>query len=349
MSEIFPIRRSARALAKRREPLPWPRDRDFRILSIDGGGIKGIFPAAVLAGIEEHYLGGRSVGRYFDLISGTSTGGIIALGLGAGLAASVILDLYLKHGGAIFPGTSDTFAGRMKGHMRRARQLTAYAYDREPLQTLLQATFGPKVLQDSVCRLNIPAFEGRHGEVFVFKTPHHPDFKIDATEAMTTVALATAAAPTFFRSLPNKGYVMVDGGVWANNPTMVALTDAMSCFDVDRHRICILSIGCGNEPFVVTQKLMSGGMWHWRKGIFAAMHLQSQNALGQARLLVGADRILRIEPPLLSPPVAMDDYPRAKSLLPSAATMAVTEFGAEVQTRFLGGPATSCVGNVAKS
>src|ERR1700686_5214772 len=69
---------------ERRERLHWPADKPFRILSIDGGGIKGIFPAAVLASLEEQYLGGQSIAPYFDLIVGTSTGGIIALGLGAG-------------------------------------------------------------------------------------------------------------------------------------------------------------------------------------------------------------------------------------------------------------------------
>lgn len=339
VAQPAPVKRSAGALAKRREPLPWPRDRDFRILSIDGGGIKGIFPAAVLAGIEERLLGGGSIARYFDLVAGTSTGGIIALGLGAGLTAGAVRDLYLKHGGEIFPGTADTLAGRLMGRWRGMRQLAAYTYNRAPLEALLQTALGTKVLRDSACRLNIPAFEGRHSEVYVFKTPHHPDFKLDAKELMTTAALSTAAAPTFFRSLENKGYVMVDGGVWANNPTMIAVTDAMSCFDLSRHRISILSIGCGAEPFVVTKKLMGGGLWHWRKMIFAAMHLQSQNAIGQARLLVGAERVLRIEPPAVSPAIGMDDYPRAKSLLPGAAATAIAELGDEIQARFLYGTA----------
>lgn len=331
-------RRSAGALAKRREPVPWPRDRDFRILSIDGGGIKGIFPAAVLAGIEERFLGGRSIGLYFDLVAGTSTGGIVALGLGAGLTASTVYDLYLEHGAAIFPGNRDSFAGRLKIWLRRARQHAAYAYDREPLQRLLERTFGGKSLRDSVCRLNIPAFEGRHSEVYIFKTPHHQDFKLDARESMVTAGLATAAAPTFFRALQNNGYVMIDGGVWANNPAMVAVVDALSCFDLDRHRVTVLSIGCGAEPFMVTEKIMTGGLWQWRKMVFAAMHLQSQNALGQARLLVGADRLLRIEPPAFTPPIDLDDYRRASALLPKAATDAVATHGEEIARRYLNDP-----------
>src|SRR3984893_7186166 len=74
--------------------------KDFRILSLDGGGIRGVFPAALLARFEEHLE--HPIGRYFDLIAGTSTGGIIAIGLGLGQSAGDILNLYVEHGRAIF-------------------------------------------------------------------------------------------------------------------------------------------------------------------------------------------------------------------------------------------------------
>ena len=101
--------RSAGAIAQRRVPQAWPKDRRFRILSIDGGGIRGIFPAAVLAGLERRYAGGSSIASYFDLVAGTSTGGILALGLGAGFSARDLFDLYALRGGEIFP----PFAGRV--------------------------------------------------------------------------------------------------------------------------------------------------------------------------------------------------------------------------------------------
>ena len=101
--QLTPTRRSAGSLRERRVPLPWPKDREFRILAIDGGGIRGIFPATILAGLEERYLGGASVVGYFDLIAGTSTGGIIGLGLAAGLTSAELKDLYVERGGEIFP------------------------------------------------------------------------------------------------------------------------------------------------------------------------------------------------------------------------------------------------------
>ena len=95
--------RSAGAIPQRRVPQAWPKDRRFRILSIDGGGIRGIFPAAFLAGLERRYTGGRSIASCFDLVAGTSTGGILALGLGAGYSAAELRDLYIERGSEIFP------------------------------------------------------------------------------------------------------------------------------------------------------------------------------------------------------------------------------------------------------
>src|SRR5687767_14051163 len=105
--------RSAGAIPQRRVPQAWPKDRRFRILSIDGGGIRGIFPAGVLAGLERRYTGGRPLTSYFDLLAGTSTGGILALGLGAGYTAAQLLDLYVRRGCEVFPP-----AGRIKSWLR---------------------------------------------------------------------------------------------------------------------------------------------------------------------------------------------------------------------------------------
>ncbi len=101
-----PPRRSDGTQQDRRQPLPWPKDRPFRILSVDGGGICGILPAAVLAELEGRFLEGRSIARHFDMIAGTSTGGIIALALAHGLTARKIRDVYVERGGNIFPPPS---------------------------------------------------------------------------------------------------------------------------------------------------------------------------------------------------------------------------------------------------
>jgi patatin-like phospholipase/acyl hydrolase len=329
-----PARRSDGTIQGLRVPQPWPKDRPFRILAIDGGGICGILPASILAEVERRYLSGASVAPYFDLIAGTSTGGIIALALAHGVPASAIRDIYVKEGGKIFPSASKL--GRLYRLFVRGYR---YLYEREPLQSELERIFGDAVLGDAETRLCIPAFEGRFGEPWIYKTPHHPDYKLDRSERMVTVGLATAAAPTFFEALPNEGYVMIDGGLWANNPVMNAVVDALSCFDLDRRQIQILSLGCGETTFQVSAAMAKGGMFHWYNAITAAMRAQSKNALGQAFLLIGKDQVMRLDAPETARAIRLDDHCRAAAELPNLARSLVEASGREIQRQFLGEPA----------
>ena len=338
--EDHPPKRSSGALGQRRVPLPWPEDRDFRILSIDGGGIRGIYPATFLAGLEEYYLKGDSIAQYFDLIAGTSTGGIIALGLASGLKAASLRDLYIDRGCEIFPPIGSGVIGVVERRLRNACRYFKFRYDRKALMRILHNTLGNKRFGEAQVRLCIPSFEGRYGEVYIFKTPHHPDFRKDASERMTKVAAATAAAPTFFKPLQDGGYTFVDGGVWANNPIMIALVDVLSCFSVPREHVRILSLGCGDDPYIVGHsKIRLGGMLAWRDSIYAAMRLQSLNALGQAGLLIGADRVIRASAPTSEDKIQMDDWSRAVSELPGAAESTLNELGESVSKAFLSKPA----------
>jgi patatin-like phospholipase/acyl hydrolase len=141
----------------------------------------------------------------------------------------------------------------LKLWFRDKKHYTRYLYDRDALQRLLTDKLSDRLLGDAKVRLCIPAFEGFHSVVFVFKTPHHPDYKTDRFERMVTVGLATAAAPTYFRPLQHAGYTLVDGGVWANNLVMLAVIEALICYDVSREQIQVLSIGCGDDKYVVSQ------------------------------------------------------------------------------------------------
>lgn len=328
-------RRSAGVLKHRRVRLPWHENRDFRILSIDGGGIRGLFPAALLAGLEGRYLNGSPIGAHFDLIAGTSTGGVIALGLGAGLRAAQLFELYSRRGREIFPPASPASrpARKVLGFFR-------YRYERRALMRALADTFGNTKLAESRVRLCVPSADGRHGDLYVFKTPHHPDFRLDGRELMTKIGAATSAAPTYFRPLEDGGFSFVDGGLWANNPVMVGLVDALSCFAVPRDRIRILSVGCGSVPYTIGkwQKRL-GGLWHWRKVINAAMHFQSLSALGQVGLLIGADRVERIDAPSTARPIELDDWTRAHAELPPAASAVLDQRGDDLASTFLNTPA----------
>jgi patatin-like phospholipase/acyl hydrolase len=201
---------------------------------------------------------------------------------------------------------------------------------------VLGSRLGDLKLGAARTRLCIPSFEGVHGEVYIFKTPHHPDFRKDLHESMVKVALATSTAPTYFRPLRDGGYTFVDGGVWANNPVMIALTEALTSFELDRAQIRILSIGCGDDPYSVTgNKISRGGMWYWRDIISGAMRLQSQNALGQAELLIGPERMIRIDVPKELPKIELDDWRNAVALLPGPAASTVATVGDRIASMFL--------------
>lgn len=332
--------RSAGAIPQRRVPQAWPADRRFRILSLDGGGIRGVFPATILAELERRHTGGRSIADYFDLVAGTSTGGILGLGLGAGLSGVELKDLYVNDGWKVFPPLPDGLHGRLKSWWQDFLHVFRRRYDRAALETLLKEKLrADRLLGMSKVRLVIPAFEGGHSEVLVYKTPHHPDYKTDRHKPMVVVGLATAAAPTYFRPLEDEGYVLVDGGVWANNPVMLAVIEALTCFTVEPAQIDVLTIGCGNEPYKVSSRQMRyGGLLFWKDALFAAMRLQSLAATNQARLLLGPPNVVRIDAPTGEKQIALDDWRKSVDVLVPAAVKAVDETGDAIAKRFLTEP-----------
>ena len=324
-----PTRRSDTILQTRREPLPWSDDATFKILSIDGGGIKGIFPAAILAYLEENSLDGQSIGDYFDLIAGTSTGGIIALGLGAGLAAHSLLDLYVNEGHRVFPPEQRASGQRLLSRLSRNR------YDRAALDELLWQALGTTTLRESRCRLLIPATEAKHGDPVVYKTPHHPGYFLDGDKPMAKVAAATSAAPTYLKPVIQDGYILLDGGIWANNPTMMALVEALTCFTVQREQIAILSIGCGQDGFRINSKQAAGaGLYQWREIIYVAMHYQSLTAVNQAGLLIGREKVTRLDRPEGTERVDLDDWEKARRLLPEEAFAVAEQYADRISEAF---------------
>jgi len=152
----------------------------FKILSLDGGGLKGLFTAKFLCDLEADLE--IRVTDYFDLITGTSTAAIIAIALGLGLPAADILEFYRERGATIFDAPS---LGLLKAK-----------YDSMPLRDALTSVFGDKTLADSKNRLVIPAFNIQRREVKLFKTKHSPRFLRDLKFKAVDVAMASAAAPT---------------------------------------------------------------------------------------------------------------------------------------------------------
>lgn len=342
MNYIAPPR-STGTIQHARQKQPWPKDRLFRILSIDGGGIRGVFPAAYLAEIEARFLGGQSIANHFDMISGTSTGGIIALGLSSGMTAAQVLQVYTERGQLIFPAPKG--ARRL---VQMLRFLLKPKHDQTVLKSELLRIFGDKVINEAKTRLVVPSFEGIHGEPFIYKTPHHPDYQKDRHKTFAHVGLHTSAAPAYYPAVKNDGHIMIDGGVWANNPIMNVLVDVLACYDVPRENIRILSLGTGDETLKLKNKHFKGGAtWGISIGVPSlfkiAARAQSKNALGQAYLLIGKNNIIRVDLPESDQLIALDDVERSLRELPRVAHVQAEASGHYVRNVFLQDQADSFI------
>jgi len=226
--------------------------RPVRILSIDGGGIRGIVPAVVLAAIER--AAGKPVHRLFDLVSGTSTGGILACALASPEppAAAALLDLYVGKGRTIFSPSV---------WRNVASTVSAAKYDHRPLEAILAGAFGRAMLSEARVHLLVPAYDIEARTARFFKSwrargvlappgeaPSEADF------ALRDVARATSAAPTFFepalvRNAAGKSFAFVDGALVANNPTLCAVASARRLYP-DAPGMVVASLGAGGtqEP-----------------------------------------------------------------------------------------------------
>lgn len=200
-------------------------DQTVQILSLDGGGLKGLFSASVLESLEEQI--GHSITQHFDIILGTSTGGLIALGLGLGRSGREIVNFYQENGPTIFPN---------RGFQRIYRYSRAWIlnkYSNKELERTLRSLLNSQelgsepILGDSKKRLIIPTYLAACSQPRLLKTPHDRRYKSDWKMPMWAVAMATSAAPTFLPSFRYKGVSYLDGGLWANNPSLIGVIEAL--------------------------------------------------------------------------------------------------------------------------
>jgi uncharacterized protein len=258
----------------------------YRILALDGGGLRGVFTAAVLAEAEDAY--GHAFIDSFDLLTGTSTGGIIALGLASGRSCREMLDFYRDAGPRIF-------SRRRLGHRLRGPK-----YDRRTLDNLLRAELGETTRMNDLSKpVCITAHELVRGTTRVWKDDHSPELRWGGDQLVWKVAAATSAAPTYFAPVQlGDADSHVDGGVWGNNPAMVGITEAVRYARRDLRDIRMLSIGTTSQPLRVAshEKAVKMGFkdWMW-KGLDLLQASSSMATHNQARLLLHEGDYLRLD------------------------------------------------------
>ena len=232
-------------------------EENFKILSIDGGGIKGLYSAVVLADFEEKY---GKLSKHFDLICGTSTGGIIALAIAAGIPAKQIVKLYIENGPTIFP--YKVKSNRILGVIKQILFSSKYSDDR--LREALNRVFGKKTLSDCETNVLIPVSNITTGLPRIIKNDHSPKLTLDNGHTLVDVAMATTAAPTYFpiqsiSTMPKPAEQFVDGGLFANNPSLHGIQEAYRYFinkpNTNFTKYSLLSIPTLHENFSYKRKL----------------------------------------------------------------------------------------------
>lgn len=289
-----------------------------KILSIDGGGIRGVIPATVLVAIEERT--GKPIAELFDLIAGTSTGGILALGLtlddGNGRpvhSAETLRRLYLERGNQIFPPLRPAWARTMRGALDER-------YPEGPLLEVLQEYMGEARLSGALTKVLVTAYEIELRQPFFFRSARaaeDPAYDFAVWEA----ARATSAAPTYFEAArvaapddPSDYYALVDGGVYANNPSMCAITDLRQGHHADAVRpleldeMYMVSLGTGElNGRIPWDEARDFGFYGWGRALLGVvMDGVSDGASFQAAQLLEG-RYQRFQTELEAGTTGLDD------------------------------------------
>lgn len=268
--------------------------KPMRMLTIDGGGIRGIIPASVLVEVEsmiQQREGPQArLAHYFDLFAGTSTGGLITgllvlpdrggstprNGPRPALTTLEILQLYLDQAATLFDRS-------LFERIRRVGALADERYGSEGFNQVLDAMLGPRdgprpepMLSDLLKPTVIPTYNATTGRPYFFKQ-HEADTPDGLDFTVRDVALATAAAPTYFETAEvssDRGAfgACVDGGIFANNPTMCAYTEARSAFGYGAEDMAVLSIGTGSAPQTYTfDEMRDWGLGTWVRPLIDMM------------------------------------------------------------------------------
>lgn len=308
----------------------WGPRRPFHILALSGGGFRGLYTATVLKYLEEQL--GAPLASRFDLICGTSAGGLLALGLAAEIPAVELQAMFQAQGSRIF--------GPRRGWRRALGMWTMAKHSPDGLRGVLQERFGDLTIGDLEHRVLIPTVNYSKGSGQFFKTPHAAGFSLDHKHRLVDVGLATAAAPTYFplHQIGEEG-VYADGGLVGNSPGLFGLHEAQHVLKVPREPGSVRVLAVGTMTLGATKRGASGldwGILHWRKALFdLVISSQEQAVDSMLKHSLGAD-YMRIDDP--ATPDQSRDIAELDMVTPQAIEV-LTARGTQAARRALGDPA----------
>lgn len=257
----------------------------MKILCIDGGGIRGVFAVAILRAIEKEY--NQPIAGMFDMIAGTSTGAIIAASATLEMDMGEVQESYIEYGEKIF--TKQSKSGFLKSF-----------YSDRYLRDYIQDAFGETTLLDIKKPLLIPTVDITHGNPFVHRSNYGNAEQDDHSIKLWDVVLSSCSAPVFFPpNNINNNYLAIDGGLWANNPSLVCITEAQHYFKKNLEDIQIMSIGTGLQKINFSMETKrEWGVTKWLpfhlpsmrmtpKLLDLALHLSSESVTYHCQHLLG--------------------------------------------------------------
>jgi len=271
------------------------RRNEFRILALSGGGYLGLYTAVVLAQLEQKL--GEPLGRRFDLMAGTSVGGLLAMALAFEVPMVAIVELFLNRGEEIFSARRKP-SGAVTRLIDLGRSVMGPKYSGAALRAELQRLFGDRTLGQAIHAVVIPAVDVTRSETKVFKTPHVEASCGDETCRVVDVTMATCAAPAYFPSVPIAGRLYADGGLFAVAPDQVAMHEAEHFMRVKPAQVRMVSIGTATAGYQPTEELdpQAGAVGWLTDGrlILTLISVQQQHvqAIMEDRL---GDRYLRLD------------------------------------------------------
>lgn len=215
--------------------------RPFVILSLSGGGYCGLYTARVLELIEEK-RGGVPLSASVDLIAGTSVGGILALGLAHSIPATSLKAALLENGPEIFNASGGLIRRNFRNGIAFLRQFAFSKYPNQPLETAVDDMIPGKLFKEADIPCVVSSVCATNGKPHVFRNYDGRDSLLSSKQ----VAMATSAAPTYFPPYWINGQKYIDGGIVANNPDNIALSDALGFFKQEISQLIIVSIGALN-------------------------------------------------------------------------------------------------------
>ena len=277
-------------------PLPLlATDRPLRVLSLAGGGFLGLYTAVVLEALEAR--AGEPLARRFDLLAGTSIGGLLALALAYEIPMARLVRLFTEHGSAVFSNRALP-SGVLSRLLDLSRSVLGPKYSGKALREALQAEIGDKRLADALHPVVVPAVDVGLCQTKVFKTPHAPASQGDGSLRAVDVAMAACAAPGYFPSVRIGRHVYTDGGLFAVAPDQVALHELEHFMGVDPARVSMLSIGTATARYRPADGVRDDtGAVGWLSDgrlvlTLIAVQQQHVRAMMEARL---GDRYLRLD------------------------------------------------------